>query len=112
MSISNRTVLAALVAGIQVLTAAQRVKTWIGRDRPGDDVVSFAFNRNFGGSADADALLRPRRLLDGGAYRARGERREVHAAARRPRQGRAEDRGVSQDPSARPRAGAAPRQRR
>src|SRR5262249_24407924 len=40
------------------------------------------------GVIDAGPLLRPRRVLYGGAYRARGERREIRADPDRPRQRR------------------------
>src|ERR1051326_8413066 len=39
----------------------------------------------------ADALLRPRRLLDGVAHRARRDRRALRDAARRTRAGRADE---------------------
>src|SRR5262245_44479556 len=60
----------------------------------------------------ADPLLRSWRLLAGLAHRAGGERREVRGQARRPGQGRAAHGGLPQDPSPRPRTGAAARQRR
>ena len=41
------------------------------------------------GCCHADAVLRSRRVLDGLAYRAGGERREIRAEAHGPRQGRA-----------------------
>ena len=49
------------------------------------------------------------RLLDGVAYRPRGERRQVREPGAVLRQERAEDAGVSQDQPARPRAGAGDR---
>src|SRR5262245_47271915 len=64
-----------------------------------------------GGSGNADALLRSRCVLDGRAYRAGRERREISAAEGRPRWRRAAHRGLSQDQPARARAGAAPRRR-
>src|SRR5215472_5245487 len=59
----------------------------------------------------ADALLRPWRLLDGRTYRARGERREIRAAAGRPRGRRAAHGRVQEDPPAGPRARTRPRWR-
>ena len=74
------------------------------------DRRSTFFHRK--GCCHADVVLRSRRVLDGFAYRAGGERREIRAQAHGPRQGRAAHRGVSEDEPAGPRAAAATRQRR
>ena len=58
------------------------------------------------GGYHVDALLRARRLLDGGAYRAGGGRGEIPDAAGGPRRRRAALRGLSEDQSAGAGAGA------